>query len=231
MKFRLVSFLLYWVARLIACTLRLRVIGEERVRALEAAGKGVILVTWHGRTLIPITRFRGRGYWAIISTSRDGEYQNRIFRRFGFQTVRGSTSARGAVQAALTMVRHLKGGAILAFTPDGPRGPSRQVQPGAIFLAQKSGCPIIPAGISARPRKLTRAWDRYLVPLPFARAALIYGEPIYIPPDAKGEEEQRRWAERVGAAIDALEAEAERMVGAAAIGEGARQDSTEWRRA
>lgn len=231
MKFRLVSFLVYWTTRLVVRTLRLRVVGEERVHALQASGAGVILVTWHGRTLIPVARFRGRGYWAMISTSRDGEYQNQIFRRFGWQTVRGSTSARGAVQAALTMVRHLRGGAVMAFTPDGPRGPSHQVQPGAIFMAQKSGCPIIPAGISASPRKLTHAWDRYLVPLPFARATLIYGEPIVIPPDVKGEEEQRRWAERVGAAIDALEIEAECIVGAVAAADGARQGSKAWRRA
>ena len=230
MKYRIVSFLIYWIVRLVAWTLRLRVVGEERVLALQAAGTGVILVTWHGRTLIPIARFRGRGYWAMISTSRDGEYQNRIFRRFGWQTVRGSTSARGAVQAALTMVRHVKGGAVLAHTPDGPRGPSRRVQPGAIFLAQKSGCPIIPAGISASPRKLARAWDRYLVPFPFARAALIFGEPIIIPADAKSDEEQNYWAEQVGAAIDALESEAERLVGAVPAAGGARQDKKEWRR-
>ncbi len=88
----------------------MRVVGEERVQAFERDGIGVILVTWHGRTLVPITRFRNRGYWAMISTSRDGEYQNRLFQRFGWQTVRGSTSARGAVQAALTMVKHLKAG-------------------------------------------------------------------------------------------------------------------------
>jgi lysophospholipid acyltransferase (LPLAT)-like uncharacterized protein len=213
MKFRLVSFLVFHTARLIARTLRLRVIGEERVAEFQRQGKGVILVTWHGRTLVPITRFRNLGYWAIISTSRDGEYQNQIFRRFGWNTVRGSTSARGAVQAALAMTRHLKAGATLAFTPDGPRGPSHQVQPGSIFLAQKSGCAIIPAGISAAPRCLVRTWDRYLLPLPFARAALIYGEPIFVPSDAKSEDEQRLWAEQIGKAIDALEAEAERVVG------------------
>ena len=213
MKFRLVSFLVFHTARLVARTLRLRVVGEERVAEYQRQGVGVILVTWHGRTFIPITRFRGLGYWAIISTSRDGEYQDRIFRRFGWNTVRGSTSARGAVQAALAMTRHLKKGATLAFTPDGPRGPSRKVQPGSIFLAQKSGCPIIPAGISASPRRLMPAWDSYLFPLPFARAALIYGEPILIPADAKSEDDQRRWAERIEAAINALEAEAEQLVG------------------
>jgi lysophospholipid acyltransferase (LPLAT)-like uncharacterized protein len=220
MKFRVVSFLICAFACLIARTLRLRVVGEERVHALQDSGSGVIL----------ITRFQGRGYWAMISTSRDGEYQNRIFHRLGWQTVRGSTSARGAVQAAIAMTRHLKAGATLAFTPDGPRGPSHQVQPGAIFLAQKSGCPIIPAGISAYPRKLMPFWDRYLVPWPFARAALIYGEPMHIPADADAAE-QAVWAERVGAAIDALEGEAERLVGVSSPPKGQRQGGKQWRRA
>jgi lysophospholipid acyltransferase (LPLAT)-like uncharacterized protein len=228
MKFRLVSFLVFWAARLLSATLRIRVVGEERVDELQQRGAGLILATWHGRSLVPLNRFRGRGYWAIISTSRDGEYQNRIFRRFGYQTVRGSTSARGAVRAALAMTRRLKDGATLAITPDGPRGPSRRVQPGAIFLAQKSGCPIIPAGISASPRKLCRAWDSYLIPMPFARCALIYGEPIYVPVEAKTEEELQIWADRVGAALDALQAEAERIVGAASVAESALQDAGQW---
>lgn len=216
MKFRLVSFLIYGAARLLFKTVRLRVVGEERVIDLQKRGQGVILVTWHGRTFLPIARFRGRGYWAFISTSRDGEYQNQIFRRFGWNTLRGSTSARGAIQSALAMTKHLKAGATLAHTPDGPRGPSGQVHSGAVFMAQKSGCPIIPAGISASPRKLMPTWDRYLVPLPFARAVWIYGEPIVIPVDVKGEDEMNVWAARVGEAIRALELEAEQAVGARA---------------
>ena len=213
MRFKLpiISFIVYVYTRCIAATLRLRVVGEERVTNLQKAGQGVILVTWHGRTLIPITRFRGRGYWAFISTSRDGEYQDRIFRLYGWQTVRGSTSARGAVQSALTMIKHLKAGATLAHTPDGPRGPRGQVHAGAIFLAQKSGCPIIPDCISAAPRSQLSTWDRYLVPHLFARGVWIYGEPITIPPNASPEE-QHEAALRIGAAIDALEEEAERLV-------------------
>jgi len=212
MKVRLVSFLIYWAARLVARTLRLRVIHEEWLLACLHSGQGAILVTWHGRTLLPITRFRGRGYWAIISTSRDGETQNQIFHRFGFQTVRGSTSARGAIKSALAMLRRLKEGAVLVHAPDGPRGPSRCVHAGAIFLAQKSGCPIVPGGMSANPRRLLTTWDRYMVPLPFARAVFIYGEPIFVPPDIS-EEEQQVWADRLAQAIDALEAEAEQTVG------------------
>ncbi len=231
MKYRVVSFLVYWFVRLLVPTLRLRVIGEERVRQIQQEGKGIILLTWHGRTIIPICRFRKRGYWAMISTSRDGEYQNQIFQRFGWQTVRGSTSARGAVQAALTITKRLKAGGTLAHTPDGPRGPIHVVQPGAIFLAQKSGSPIVPVGISAYPRKLARAWDRYMIPLPFARAVWIYGEPMIIPPDAKTDAEQQVWCERIGAAIAALEQQADREAGALCAGESGRQRRSLWRRA
>ena len=231
MKYRVVSFLVYWLVRLIIPTLRLRVVGEERVREIQQEGKGIILLTWHGRTIIPICRFRKRGYWAMISTSRDGEYQNRIFQRFGWQTVRGSTSARGAVQAALTITKQLKRGGTLAHTPDGPRGPIHIVQPGAIFLAQKSGSPIIPVGISAYPRKLAPAWDQYMIPMPFARAVWIYGDPIHIPADAKSDEDQQLWCDRVGTEIVALEAQAEREAGVLDPSGPKRQGWSLWRRA
>ena len=231
MKLYFIPLLAYWIARLLSATLRVRMVGEEHLRAAQEAGKGVILVSWHGRTFLPITRYRNKGYWAIVSTSRDGEYQNRLFQRFGIKTVRGSTSARGAIQSVLTLTKHLKAGATAAFTPDGPRGPSHVVQPGAIFLAQKSGSPIIPAGISAYPRKLMRAWDRYMIPLPFSRVVWIYGEPITIPADARSEEDQRLWAERVGAAITALEEQAEREVGAILEDGKSRAGWGLWRRA
>ncbi len=227
MKQRFIPFLAFWIVRALSATLRVRIEGEEKVRAAQEEGRGVIVVSWHGRTFMPIARFRNRGYWAMVSTSRDGEYQNRLFQRSGIRTVRGSTSARGAVQAALTMIKHLKGGATLAHTPDGPRGPSHVVQPGVIFMAQKSGAPIIPSGISAYPRKLFRAWDQYMIPLPFARVVWLYGDPIHIPADARSEEEQRFWADRVGAAITALEEQAERETG----GSAARAGRGLWRRA
>lgn len=192
--------------------MRVDVRGEDQInRLIEQNGKGIILVTWHGRTFVPITHYRNRGFWSMISTSRDGEYQNYIFKRFGFNTVRGSSSARGAVQATLALVKQARAGGILAMTPDGPRGPSAVAQPGVIFLAVRAGCPILPAGISAYPRILFNTWDRYLVPLPFARGVIKFGEPIYIPENAKSEEDQQHWARIVGEAIIALEHEADQL--------------------
>lgn len=207
---RLLAFIVWSIARVIGLTLRLRILNFEQVLERARQGKGAVLVTWHGRSFIPANVFRGRGFWAIISLSRDGEIQNHIFRRFGFRIIRGSTG-RGGIRAALEAARRVSEGGILAFTPDGPRGPSRQVQPGALFIAQKSGCPIIPAGVAAYPCTLLPTWDRYMVPLPFARGAFIFGEPVEIP-EGISEQQFEQLRQKVEQAINALEAQAEQMV-------------------
>lgn len=208
---KLLGFLIWVIARFIGLTLRIRYEHFERIEETLQQHRGGILVTWHGRTLIPANVFRGRGYWALISLSRDGDVQNQVFRRFGYQTIRGSTG-RGGVRAVLQLAQKIREGGVLAFTPDGPRGPTHKVQPGTIFLAQRSGCPIIPLGISARPRKLLRSWDRYMIPLPFARAAFVVGEPVMVPPDLD-EAGRNQCAEALERAINAAEQRAEQMMG------------------
>src|SRR5580658_4148619 len=176
----LLSWIIFRIARLIYCTLRLR---DDKMPRYETSGKGCIYVTWHGRSLIAANYLRNRGYWALVSLSREGELRSRIFERFGLQIVRGSTG-RGGVKGALQMARKVKEGGALAFTPDGPRGPSHKVQQGVILMAQKSGAPIVPVGISASRRWLfTRSWDSYMLPKPFAHAFWITGDPISIPED------------------------------------------------
>jgi len=205
----IVTWAAYWLARTVVATLRLRVINEEFLDRLDTErGEAVIMVGWHGSTFIPITRFRGRGYWAMISTSRDGNIQNKIFQRFGFRTVRGSSSARGAVEAVLAMRRELRKGGVLAHTPDGPRGPRGVLHPGAIYLAQKAGCPVVPVGVSAWPRINLRTWDRYLIPLPMARGAIVYGNKVKIP-SSLNEAGRQRYADYVGTLINDLEAQAD----------------------
>ena len=76
----------------------------------------------------------------------------------------------------------------MAITPDGPRGPSGIVQSGVMVMAHKARVPLVPVGISARPRKLIKSWDRHLIPYPFAKGLIIIGRPIYIPPEANDTE-------------------------------------------
>jgi len=211
LRARVLAFGAWLIARLIGMTVRIHFEGQNRVEDMLAAGRGLIMITWHGRTLVPASVLRHRGYWALISLSRDGDMQNRIFQRFGFQTVRGSTS-RGGIRATLELARRLKEGGVLAFTPDGPRGPTHKIQMGTLLLAQKSGCRVVPIGISARPRWLARSWDRYMVPMPFARVAWVVGEAVVVPADAD-EAAKAAIAQQLELDLNRCERRAEEMLG------------------
>src|ERR1044071_1231057 len=125
-----IGFFGWLITRMLGMTMRIRYEGFERIAEQEKVG-GAILLTWHGRSLIPANVFRGRGYWVLISLSRDGEIQNEIFKRYGFRSIRGSTG-RGGARGLLQLVRKIKEGGVTALTPDGPRGPTHVVQPGSI---------------------------------------------------------------------------------------------------
>lgn len=182
-KPKLLGSLIYYVARLLGMTLRVKVEGEEKLQQFKG---GKIIAGWHGRSFIPAILFRNRGYWALISLSRDGEMQNTIFRKLGFNVIRGSTN-RGGARAAAECAKELKTGATFAMTPDGPRGPSEVVQRGIVWLAKKGRSAIFPTAISARPRKLISSWDRYMVPYPFAICLVKIGDPVCVPEDASEE--------------------------------------------
>jgi hypothetical protein len=207
---RAISAFVWAAATFIARSTRLQEVGGEKLWQRWKKGEPSILVTWHGRTLIPIWLFGPRRFLAMISLSNDGEYQNRIFRRFGWDVVRGSTG-RGGVRALATTVRAIKEGATLAFTPDGPRGPSHVVNPGVLFMAQKAQCPIYPIGVSAYPRWFLPTWDRYLIPCPFSRAVVIYGEPLFVPPGAT-QADLRQMSADLSRRICEVETEAEARV-------------------
>ena len=206
LKVRLIVGALVALVKGICATLRLREEGREAMEAAIRENGGAILVTWHGRTMVPLWRVRNRGFWALISLSKDGDLQAENFRRLGYSLVRGSTGRRGAA-ATREILKALEAGGVLAFTPDGPRGPARVAQEGVVYFAKKTGRPIVAVGAAATGKKM-RSWDSYLVPRPFGRAALVWGEPLWIAPDDPSEDACRR----VGAAIDGAEARAESLL-------------------
>jgi lysophospholipid acyltransferase (LPLAT)-like uncharacterized protein len=204
--YRLVSFLLWVVAWSLGRTCRFEVTGYENMRELVESGQGCIMAVWHGRTLPPMYYCRGMGIWAITSLSRDGEIQTRIINRLGYRTVRGSTY-RGAIRAAVGAAKKLQAGGVLAITPDGPTGPYHEVQEGIIFLARRADCPIIPIGVGVRPRLIIPVWDKYALPVPFAKVALIFGEPIHL-----SEDSDLAPSEIIKNALNDLEQQAKAMV-------------------
>ena len=122
---------------------------------------------WHGRILPATYYFRRRGIVVITSENFDGEWIAGIIERFGYGTARGSTS-RGARKALLQLTRDMAAGKPAGFTLDGPRGPARVAQPGAVWLAKATGNPVLPFHIEADRHWTLKSWDRTQIPKPFA---------------------------------------------------------------
>jgi lysophospholipid acyltransferase (LPLAT)-like uncharacterized protein len=168
-------------------TLRWRVDGMHHFDAIVASGRQPIMAFWHGRILPATFYFRRRGIVVITSENFDGEWIARIIERFGFGTARGSSS-RGGLKAMLQLVRDMEHGKPAGFTLDGPRGPARVAQPGAIWLARATGNPVLPFHLEASSHWTMNSWDRTQVPKPFSTVALVVGEPLEVAPDANDEQ-------------------------------------------
>ena len=183
---------------LLCRTLRWRVEGMGHYDAIVARRREPIFAFWHGR-ILPATWFwRDRGIVVMTSQNFDGEWIARIIRRFGYGTARGSTS-RGARRALVQLKRDVAAGRPAAFTVDGPRGPARRVQPGAVWLAGATGNPILPFHIEAERHWSASSWDRTQIPRPFSSIAVAIGAPFEVPdPSEDGVVEAHRSAlERV----------------------------------
>jgi lysophospholipid acyltransferase (LPLAT)-like uncharacterized protein len=136
------------VIRALGGTLRLRTLHADRIKAFWETGRPVIIAFWHGRQIMMPLCYGGSRLSILISQHRDGELIHRIVRRFGFDTVRGSTT-RGGARALRQMARLGRAGADLAVTPDGPKGPRCVAQAGVVELAKLTGLPIVPLTFSA----------------------------------------------------------------------------------
>jgi lysophospholipid acyltransferase (LPLAT)-like uncharacterized protein len=201
---------------LLGATLRLAESNRDVVERLWAAGSPVIYTTWHGRMLMfPYFYGRLRCVHVLASRSRDGELVSRLARAFGFQAVRGSSS-RGATAALRALARLLREErAEVAVVPDGPRGPRHVAQPGVVLLAKLGHAPIVPLGFGASRATVLETWDAFHLPHPFARVAVVFGEPLLVPADADRETLEAA-RQQLEATLHRVTAEAERLARAAA---------------
>lgn len=200
----------YHAINALGLTLRWRVEGFEHFQSIQAAGQQPVMAFWHGRILSATYYFRRRGIVVITSENFDGEWIARIIERFGYGTARGSTS-RGGRRAMLQLVRDMEAGKPAGFTLDGPRGPAKVAQPGAVWLARTTGNPLLPFHLEASNAWSLRSWDRTQIPKPFSIVSLVIGEPMHVPHEATDEhlEEWRRELER---RLQALEQRAVELV-------------------
>ncbi|MHC4822045.1 MAG: lysophospholipid acyltransferase family protein [Planctomycetota bacterium] len=196
------------VIRSLGFSWRVRLEPEDFAKRVRG-GEPAVFTIWHNGMLVPTYLLRGGRHAVMISRHSDGEVIARIVERLGFTTVRGS-STRGGATALQGAVQVLKDGVGAAFTPDGPRGPARKAQPGAVFAASRSGVPITPVGIGVRSAWTMKSWDRFRIPKPFTVVSLVEGDPIEVPPDIEGEE-MERYQRILEEAIDAADARAQEL--------------------
>jgi lysophospholipid acyltransferase (LPLAT)-like uncharacterized protein len=190
-------------------TMRVEVREDDPRYGLSAI-EPAIYVMWHGRMFIPMTLMGGKDITLLVSEHRDGEIITATLAAAGYPVVRGSTT-RGGARALARMVRITRNGGRVAITSDGPRGPRWQMQAGAIYLAAKSGLPLVPLAASAASAKYFSSWDSFQLPRPFTRGLAWFGKPYHVPGDVRADgieyhraEMERRFNELIRATDEAV---------------------------
>ena len=181
------AFAVFVLLRALMATVRCRLHHRSEFFAPEATQQAIFCF-WHNRLASCIKAYEshrkpntsGKGMAALVSASRDGAFLAGILERFGVQPVRGSSSRRGP-QALLELTTWAERGYDLAITPDGPRGPCYQIQDGVMSLAQVTGLPVVPVALNVNWKLRSKSWDRFQIPLPFARCEVVVGQVMRVP--------------------------------------------------
>lgn len=168
-------------------SIRFREINREYASQMKSKKKNVIFAFWHNRLIMMPYFYRTfmdrKNITVMVSRSKDGQIITDIAEKFGYKMVRGSSS-RGGKAALREMVRLLKSGWDAGYTPDGPRGPRYSIGQGLVTIAQMTGYPIIPVSYEVTRRIVINSWDKLIIPVPFCRGVLVFGDPLIISPDA-----------------------------------------------
>jgi lysophospholipid acyltransferase (LPLAT)-like uncharacterized protein len=182
-----ISMVGYRICAALGATLTWRVEGLQHYDEVVLGGHQPIMAFWHGRILPATIYFKHRGIVVITSENFDGEWIAGIIERFGYGTARGSTS-RGGAKALVQMKHEVEAGKPTGFTLDGPRGPARVAQPGAVWLSKATGHPVLPFHLEANRHWTVNSWDQTQIPKPFSTVALVVGTPFRVAAEADDEQ-------------------------------------------
>jgi lysophospholipid acyltransferase (LPLAT)-like uncharacterized protein len=188
---------------LLARSWRIEVRAADRWERLVRERRRFAFLLWHEMLLPLLWHHRRQGIAIVVSEARDGRYLAQLGARLGYRTLFGS-STRGGARVLRETIRVLAEGTPVAFTPDGPRGPRREIKPGAMLAAQRGEALILPIAATADRAWHLRSWDRFLIPKPRARVRIGYGEPYFV---AAGDEGLAAGSRLAADALHALERE------------------------
>ncbi|MFH1612830.1 MAG: lysophospholipid acyltransferase family protein [bacterium] len=180
-----------FLIRSIGKTLNLKIIGFSKIEKIKKNHGKIIYAFWHGEQFPLAYFFKDKNICLITSLSEDGNYQTKIIKKLGYQVVRGDNK-KGGVKGLLSLIEKINEGFDIALAIDGPVGPIYEPKPGVIYLAKKTGQPIIPISIKIEKSKIfEKAWDKYILPKPFSKGIIFIGDPIFIDKNEKNIEEKR----------------------------------------
>jgi len=135
---------------------------------------------WHDSILVPTFAKPHHHTAALTSQHADGSFVAHVLRCVGISTVRGSTNriTTGSIRSIMDQVKEYH----FVITPDGPRGPRREISQGILYLASKTGHGIIPtAFVSSSCWRIPGSWTDLMIPKPFSKTILVAGAPIFLP--------------------------------------------------
>jgi lysophospholipid acyltransferase (LPLAT)-like uncharacterized protein len=202
--------------RLLRLTGRWHVEGEAIPRGLVARGQPFLVAFWHGRMLMVSQGWRfAAPFKMVISQHPDGRLIASTIAHLGFAALTGSTN-RGGSEVLRAMITALRGGQCVGVTPDGPRGPRMRVSAGVVHAARLAGVPVVPVTSAAAPCRVLDSWDKFILPSPFGRGIIRWGEPLTIARDAGDEtvEAVRRALEET---LNQMTRDAEQSLGLAPV--------------
>lgn len=204
---------------LVKASTRWRTVNGAVAAPSWAGEKPVIVSFWHNRlAMMPACWPSREPFHMLISSHPDGRLIANTVSHFGIDAVAGS-STRGGSEAIRTLVRLVKNGASIGVTPDGPRGPRMRAGDGVLMLARLSGASILPTSVSVSRRIVLGTWDNLIIPLPFGRGAMVWGEPITVPRETD-EAEIARLRQKLEDELNRVSAEADALVGHDAMTQG-----------
>jgi lysophospholipid acyltransferase (LPLAT)-like uncharacterized protein len=172
----------YYFIQIYSLTFRLRIVNEQRWQDLLKQGRPILLCAWHQQFFSAIRHFKTYSKFnpgLMISQSRDGELIAGVANKTGWHTLRGSSS-KGGKKAMEGMIEHLKTHGLGAHILDGPTGPIGKIKAGVIKMAQDSNAILVPMYTHAKHAWFFNSWDRFMLPKPFSKVTLTFGDEMYL---------------------------------------------------
>ena len=178
LKGQLLGFIIWIFYRLIVWTWRIELHEPKELKEHVKNNSTFLLAHFHGDEAALLYLAGKYRLSTMISTSKDGEIMNTVYRLLGGKTSRGS-STRGGVSALKGLIELSRKGSSCNISVDGPKGPIYEVKPGVFELSRVLKAEIYAGGAYCQSAwRFPKAWNQAYFPKPFAKVVIVWTGPL-----------------------------------------------------